>query len=69
MEYRTTLLFLDDVGLMAGFWEDVNILAPNATYNRNENGGFYQTSYFSAVPTRALVYTTTKLSDLIEAAR
>jgi hypothetical protein len=69
MEYKTTLLFLDDSGLMAGYWEDNIIVDPNAIYNHGENGESFQTSYISAIPTKALLYTTTILNDLIEAAR
>jgi hypothetical protein len=69
MEFKTTLVFLDETGLMAGYWDGVTTLDPNATYNNNENGVFYQTSYFSAVPTRALVYTTTKFTDIIAGLR
>jgi hypothetical protein len=69
MEYKTTLLFVDDSGLMAGYWEDSYSVNPNAIFDRNENGGYHQTSYISAIPTRALIYTTAKLKDLIAAAR
>ena len=69
LDYRTTMLFLDDSETLVGFFEDEYPLDANATYNRNQYGDFYHSSYFSAVPTHTLVYTTVKLTDLIEAVR
>lgn len=69
MDYHSSLLFLDDSGSLVGYWESDIVVDPNSVYDRNQSGDFYQASYFSAVPTRTLVFNSTLIIKLFDAAR
>ena len=69
MSYHTTLLFLDDSGSLVGYWENEMVVEPNSIYDWNQYGDLFRTSYFSAVPTRTLVYNRTLITSLFDAAR